>query len=441
MHIAVVGTGVSGNLAARLLHSAHTVDVFESAGHIGGHAHSVDVEAYGRSVCVDVAFMVFNRRTYPNLCRLLNLLAVPYQASDMSLSVRCSQTGLEYQGSSLNGLFAQRSNVLRPAFHGMLVDILRFNKCARQFCDDGDDQLLLGDFLDQIGLRDSFRNHYLVPMSAAIWSAKPSEIAHFPATFILGFMRNHGLLQVRRRPQWLTLADRSRSYVAALVRPFRERVRLNCPVQRVDRMNNQVRLTLADGSTQYFDHVVLATHADQSLAMLADASETEKEVLGGFPYQSNDAVLHTDASVLPKRRRAWASWNYHIPAGNQDRVCVTYDLNRLQSLGLPGPLCLTVNPSCEINERKVLARFQFQHPVFSSQSLISQNLYDEINGQGSISFCGAYWGYGFHEDGINSGLAVGKQFGLNLDSLASSSRQADNAAHQPESESTPVGWS
>lgn len=417
MRIAVVGSGVSGNVAARILSTAHRVDVFESSSHLGGHAQTIETNAYGRRVAADVAFMVLNRRTYPNFCRMLDRLQVGTQGSDMSLSVRCLGTGLEYQGSSLSGLFAQRSNLARPSFYRMLIDIVRFNRRSIEFCKSPDESMLLGEFLDQIGVGPEFRRRYLIPMSAAIWSSDPACLDGFPAKFILGFFHNHGLLQLRDRPQWLTIANRSRDYVSALMDPIRERVYLNSPVREVRRVNRCVRLSFVDQQPRDYDHVVLATHADQSLAMLSDATETERDVLSGFPYQSNTAVLHTDESVLPRRRRAWASWNYHISETATNRASVTYDLNRLQRLGLPGPLCLTLNSCVEIDRHKILQRFEFQHPVFSRKSIESQRRFSEINGHRGISFCGAYWGYGFHEDGVNSALSVTRAFGLELDAL------------------------
>ena len=418
MRIAVVGSGISGNLAARILFAEHDVDVFEVGSHIGGHARTVTTNAYGRDVSADVAFMVLNRRTYPNFCRMLKLLGVATQDSDMSLSVRSWKTGLEYQGSSLNGLFAQRRNLLRPSFYRMLRDITRFNRTAHEFSKSGDERISLGQFLNAIGVGREFREHYLIPMSAAIWSADPACLDGFPAKFILGFLRNHGLLQLFDRLQWLTIADRSKSYVDELMRPLRERTFLNSQVREVHRVAGGVRLDFDDRDSACYDHVVLASHADQSLRILADASDGEREILSGFAYQPNTAVLHIDGSVLPVRQRAWASWNYHIPEQSTRQVSVTYDLNRLQSLGLPGPLCLTLNPNCEIDPQKVLQRFEFEHPVFSLESGISQRRFGEINGVNRVSFCGAYWGYGFHEDGVNSALAVTRPFGLDLELLA-----------------------
>ncbi|QDT09747.1 Flavin containing amine oxidoreductase [Planctomycetes bacterium K23_9] len=417
-------------LIARLLATKFAVDVFEAGDHIGGHAHSVDVDiphqASGRSgvqgVSADVAFMVLNRRTYPNFCKVLSILGVDTQESDMSLSVRCFRSGLEYQGSSLNGVFAQRRNLIRAAFYRMLRDIVRFNSLAREFCESPDGGLSLGGFLDNANLGREFREQYLYPMSAAIWSTDPAGMAAFPAKFILGFLRNHGLLQINDRPQWLTIAGRSRRYVAALTSQMDGQIFVRTPIIGVSADGNQVQVTsrdLASGNqvVSNYDHVVFATHADQTLNLLKDSSPLEKAVLGGFPYQPNEAVLHTDMSVLPVRKRAWASWNYHIPEQTSDRVSVTYDLNRLQSLGLSHPLCLTLNPNCSIDSTKVIRRFEFQHPVFSAESIRSQQRFAEINHQRGISYCGAYWGYGFHEDGVNSALAAAKPFGLDLQDL------------------------
>ncbi len=423
MRIAVVGSGISGNAAARLLAVKHQVDLFESDSHLGGHARTVTACAYGRQVEADVAFMVLNERTYPNLCRMFSLLSVQTQDSDMSLSVRCQRTGLEYQGSSLNGLFSQRTNLLSPRFFGMLGEIIRFNREAIAFCEGSDERKLLGEFLDQIGVGKMFREQYLLPMSAAIWSADPACLEAFPAKFILGFFKNHGLLQVRDRPQWKTVSGRSRQYVQALMAPLSHRIHLNSPIVSVKRIDpadekTKVEIQVQGQTPLIYDHVVLACHADQSLGMLADATDAERQVLGKFPYQSNRAVLHTDPSCLPSKPRAWASWNYHIPTQHSDCVSVTYDLNRLQRLGLPGPLCLTLNPSDEIRSSQILQEYNFTHPAFTLDSIDAQRRFSDISGRRGVSFCGAYWGYGFHEDGLKSALAVAKCFDLDLDDLA-----------------------
>lgn len=430
MRIAVIGSGISGNLAARLLHTSHDVELFERSSRIGGHAHTVQVAAYGLQTEADVAFMVLNRKTYPNMIRMLDGLDVEVQDSDMSFSVRCARTGLEYQGSSLNGLFAQRANLLRPSFIGMLSDIVRFNKAATIFATDGNEAKLLGEFLQEHGLGRRFREDYLIPMSAAIWSADPNRLVDFPAKFILGFFKNHGLLQIRDRPQWLTIVGRSRSYVSKLLHPLKNQVQTGCKIRSVRRAGHGAEIYFEDGATKSYDHVVFATHADQTLHLLADADSMEREILSAFTYQPNHAVLHTDESLLPTRRRAWASWNYHKAIEHSVCASVTYDLNRLQSLGLPGPLCLTLNPSQTIAENKVLSTFDFRHPTFTIRSIEAQKKYGAINHKNSVSFCGAYWGYGFHEDGINSALAAVSPFGLSLEDLSSSMGEKEHFEHQ-----------
>ena len=417
MRIAIIGTGISGSLAARLLASEHDVTVYEANGYPGGHANTVDVSLGGRSFQVDTGFMVFNRKTYPNFCRLLEILDVKSQPSDMSFSVRCSRSGLEYQSMSLNGLFAQRSNALRPSFLGMLRDIARFNRLSAQAVRSGElkDGRTVGNFLRQCDVGKPFVQNYLTPMAAAIWSAEPGSILDFPAEFMIGFFANHGLIQLRNRPQWRTIVGGSRQYVAALLSPISARVRLHTPVRSVTRSPEGVLVTASDGTVKLFDRVVLATHADQTLGLLADATETEREVLSAFPYQSNEAVLHTDTRLLPRRRRAWASWNYHVRTGSEGCASVTYDLSRLQRHDTPTPILLTLNETTSIDPAKVLRRFTYHHPAYSRGSIAAQQRHTEISGQNKTHYCGAYWGYGFHEDGVNSALAVARDFGIGLE--------------------------
>lgn len=421
--IAVVGSGISGNLAARMLSNGYRVTVFEAAPYIGGHANTVDIEAFGARYSVDTGFMVFNRRTYPNFCRMLELLEVSSRESDMSFSVRCDRTGLEYEGSDLNGVFAQRRNVLRPRFLRMLRDILRFNRVATAAAesDQFETGQTVGDFIRQYGLGDAFVQQYFVPMTAAIWSAKPDAILQAPAKFMIGFCRNHGLLQLVNRPRWRTILGGSRSYVEALLSPLGDAVRTGCPVEHVVRREDGVRIVSRAGEED-FDYVVFATHADQTLRMLGDdATSTERQLLTAFPYQANDAVLHTDESLMPRSERAWASWNYHIPCDEQETVSVTYDLSRLQGHDSPSPILLTLNRTQDIDPDKILRTFDYHHPAYSIDSIDAQRRAGEINGRRRSFFCGAYWGYGFHEDGVNSALAVAKYFHRNLESCIAAS--------------------
>lgn len=431
MRIAVVGAGISGNLVARLLHPGHEVHLFEANDYLGGHTNTVDFQMGATRGRADTGFMVFNDRTYPNFVRMLDWLEVPSQPSDMSFSVHCDLSGWEYQGSTLSGLFAQRMNLLRPRFFGMLSDILRFNRLATKAAAEGtlDDGVSMGNYLDRIGMGTAFREQYLVPMVAAIWSARPESIADFPARFLVGFMRNHGLLQVRDRPQWRTIVGGARNYVQRLLEPLGDRVHRHCPVQSVTRQADRVMLRLGDGRVEWFDHVVLATHADQSLAMLTDASADEQQILSAFPYQLNEAALHTDTSLLPRRERAWASWNYHREATGSRRVTVTYDLSRLQNLSTPSPLLLTLNRTSAVAPDRMLKVISYHHPAYTRASIEAQRRFDEINGVRRTYFCGAYWGYGFHEDGVNSALAVAKYFGRSLDSCTvASTKEASRIA-------------
>jgi predicted NAD/FAD-binding protein len=406
MRIAVVGTGISGMLAARLLAEEHDVHVFEAGSYVGGHAHTADVEVGGKRYAADTGFMVFNDRTYPNFVRLLDSLGVKSRNSDMSFSVRCDRTGLEYQGGTLMGLFAQRRNLFRPSFHRMLRDILRFHREAPELLDTGDDSITLEDYLRDNHYSRQFVDQYLVPLGASIWSTPPGRFRQFPARHTVGFFQNHGLLRLTDRPQWKTIVGGAARYVEALMEPLADRVRLQCPVARVERRFDHVVVTPRNGEAEVFDSVVLAAHSDQTLDMLADPSPEEEEILGAIPYQTNEIVLHTDTRLLPRTRRAWASWNYHIAGSEEQTVTLTYNLSQLQGHRSAEPILETLNPAVPIDPTKVLDRMTYHHPIYSVQAMEAQRRYDEINGQRGTYYCGAYWGYGFHEDGVRSALAV-----------------------------------
>ncbi|MFO0959345.1 MAG: NAD(P)-binding protein [Isosphaeraceae bacterium] len=424
MKIGIIGTGISGNLAARLLSQEHDVEVFESSPNVGGHARTLDVDAFGKSWRVDTGFMVFNDRTYPNFCRLLKLLGVSGDRAEMSLSVTCAGSNLEFQGSSLNGLFAQRRNVIRPKFLGMLADIVRFNRAAKSMlaCDLG--EKTLGDLVSEHGFRGWFSEKYLLPMTAAIWSCPPDRVWDFPAHFLLSFLQNHGLLQMLDRPRWQTITGSSRKYVDLLVGPIRDRIRTDCPALAVRRFEDHVVVKTRKMPPEVFDCVVLACHSDQALALLHDSDVEEREILQSLPYHSNTATLHTDTSILPRRRRAWASWNYSIPPGEGEPVAVTYDLSRLQKLATPTPLLLTLNAEDRIDPSLVLNRHRFEHPRYTGDSLKAQDRLKRRNGQRRTFYCGAYLGYGFHEDGVKSALDVARHFGLGLDQWKAASTKA-----------------
>ena len=421
MRIAVIGAGISGMLAARLLSEDHEVHLFEANDYLGGHTNTIQVEAFDRSYAVDTGFMVFNHRTYPNFVRMLRLLGVAERDSDMSFSVRCLRTGLEYQGSSLGGLFAQRRNLLRPRFYRMLLGVLSFNRKALELVDREDDTATLGEFLDRHGFGKEFTDYYLTPMGASIWSARPQEFREFPARFIVRFFANHGLLTIRGHPQWKTVQGGAIRYVRELTAPLADRVRLSCPVTSVSRHDGHALVTTPSTRGERFDAVVMGAHADQTLRMLTDASPAEREILGAFPYQENEAIVHTDPSLLPTRRRAWASWNYCIPSEPDRSVVLTYNLNRLQGHDSATPILLTLNRAEAVDSTKILRRIVYHHPVYSAAALAAQDRYGEINGKRNTYFCGAYWGYGFHEDGVNSALAVGECFDKRLESCTAAS--------------------
>ncbi len=422
MRIAVIGTGIAGMVAGYLLHRDHDLTLFEANDYIGGHTHTIEVPVEGRSYPVDTGFIVFNDWTYPNFIKLLARLGVASQPSEMSFSVRCDRTGLEYNGTSLNRLFAQRRNLFRPSFYRMLRDILRFNRKAPTLLDRTDSGVTLGEFLAREGYSDQFLNWYIIPMGAAIWSAPPEAMRMFPAEFFVRFFKNHGMLSVNDRPRWRVIAGGSREYVKALTAPYRDRIRLSWPVRSVTRFPDRVEIVSAPPpgqgparTVERFDQVIFATHSDQALALLKDPTEKERALLGAFAYQENDAVLHTDTSRLPRRRLAWASWNYRIPREPQKRVSVTYYMNRLQRLRGPRHFCVTLNDTEAIDPSKAIARMAYHHPVYRPEAVAAQHRHQEVNGERRTYFCGAYWGYGFHEDGVNSALAVCSRFGRSLD--------------------------
>ncbi len=414
MRIAIVGTGIAGNVAAWHLCQEHDITVFEANDYVGGHTHSHDIETASGHYVVDTGFIVFNYRTYPNFVRLLEQLGVEVQPSRMSFSVKCTRTGLEYNGTSLNALFAQRRNLLNPGFHRMIHDILRFNREAPALISGSDEDLALGDYLAHQGYSRRFIEHYIIPMGAAIWSAEPAQMLAFPARFFVRFLHNHGMLSIKNRPQWYVIQGGSKQYVERLIKPYQRRIRLNSAVQRIRRRVDHVEVYTHAGGWERFDHVFIACHSDQALRLLEDPSQEEQEVLGSIPYQRNTAVLHTDTAVLPRRKLAWAAWNYHIARERQSNVSVTYDMNILQSLGAAETFCVTLNPHQSIDESKVLRRMTYHHPVFTPQGVAAQKRHGEINGVRRTYYCGAYWRFGFHEDGVVSALEVCKHFAKTL---------------------------
>jgi uncharacterized protein len=374
MRIAIVGAGISGLTAALRLSERHAVTLFEAGSHLGGHTNTVDVELEGERHAIDTGFIVYNDWTYPAFIALLEELGVESQPTRMGFSVRCERTGLEYSGESLRGLFAQRRNLLRPRFHRMIADILRFNREARLVADrtPGNDDETIGDFLQRGRYGREFREHYLLPMGSAIWSCPLGTFEQFPLRFIAEFYRNHGLLNVIDRPTWRVIRGGSRTYVEQIRRRLPGPMHLNCPIVRVHRWEDDVEVTPRNGEPLRFDQVVFACHSDQALRMLADPTPVERELLGAFPYERNTAVLHTDVSVLPRRRRAWASWNYRLPPEPSSRATVTYCMNILQRLESRHVFNVTLNSDDRIDPAKVLGRFVYEHPVFTTARAAAQ---------------------------------------------------------------------
>ncbi|MBS0320757.1 MAG: FAD-dependent oxidoreductase [Proteobacteria bacterium] len=412
--IAIVGTGIAGSVAAYRLHAAgHAITVFEADARPGGHTHTHEIERNGQTLAVDTGFIVFNDRTYPHFVALLRELGVSVQDTVMSFSVRNDARNLEYNGTSLNGLFAQRRNIVDPRFLRMIAEILRFHRVAPTLlaANDADvDAMPLGDFLAAHRFGGRFVEDYLVPMGAAIWSTDPARMLAFPARFFVRFLHNHGMLTVDDRPTWHTVRGGSARYLDRLMAPWRHRVRLATPVERVQRQGGGVQIHARGHSAEHFDHVFLACHADQALAMLADPAPEEREILGALQYQRNEAVLHTDTSLLPARRRAWAAWNYHVPRRPGGGVTLTYDMNILQRLAAPDTYCVTLNATADVDPRKVLRTMTYDHPLFTPAGIAAQKRHAEISGVRRTHYCGAYWRYGFHEDGVVSAMTALQRF-------------------------------
>jgi len=420
LRVAVIGTGVSGISAAWLLNQRHDIKVFEKAAWIGGHCSTVDVpcmaDAREHVVAVDTGFIVYNEKTYPNLTALFSHLGVETEPSDMSFSASVNNGAFEYSGYSLRTMLAQKRNLVRPRFWNMVWDIMRFfREAAEDAAKPENSRTSLGVYLIDNGYSEAFLRDYLLPLGSSIWSASLRDMRAYPLAAFLRFFRNHGLLEAKQknRPQWRTVTGGSRSYVRRLTADFADRIRTNCGVRSIRRFPQHVELTLDDGTVESFDHVVVAAHSDQALAMLADASPSERELLGAIRYERNRAVLHSDVTMMPKRRGAWASWNYISDASDSDTrlVCLTYWMNLLQNIDERFPLFVTLNPHRAPRADAVIADFEYDHPIFDHAALDAQQHLWSLQGTNRTWFCGAYFGHGFHEDGLQAGLAVGEALG------------------------------
>ena len=405
-----MGAGVSGLTAAHQLHQRHDVTVFEANAYAGGHTNTIRVDTEHETHHVDTGFIVFNDRNYPNFERLIRELGVAWQPSDMSFAVSDERGDFEYASTSANGLFAKRAHLASPRFHRMIADVVRFQRAARELIAGGDRRgPSLGHWVESLRFSRPFIDRVIVPQASAVWSADPRQMWAFPARFLAEFFDNHGMLSLRDRPRWRTITGGSARYVDALVKPWRHALRLGTPVQAIHRADDHVLVKPRGGEAERFDEVVVATHSDQALAMLADATDREHELLGAIPYQPNQAVLHTDESLLPRRRRAWASWNYHLLDDPPGKSTVTYHMNRLQSLDADREFCVTLNRNGAVDPEKVIRTIDYSHPVFTQAGHDAQRRFDEISGVGRTHFCGAYWGWGFHEDGVRSGVRVAER--------------------------------
>ena len=409
--VAVIGSGIAGLSAAHYLSRKHEVHVFERDNRLGGHTHTVTVDSPAGPLPVDTGFIVHNERTYPNFCRLMRDLEIETQASDMSFAVTGENGGFEYSSRGLGGFFAQKKNYLSPLHYTLLREIMRFNREAPKVLEDENAEgMTLGEFLAAGGYADVFIERYLIPMAGAVWSMAPDAMAGFPARTLIRFMRNHGMLGIHTHPQWKVIRGGSHAYIAPLTRPFAKRISQGADISAVERGEKGVTLRFRDAHAQQFDEVVFACHGDQILPLLAQPVGVEREVLGSFTTTRNEACLHTDSKLLPRRPAARASWNYVL--GDAGKVTVTYDMNRLQSLHTAENYCVTLNANGSVDPARALRRMIYEHPLYTRAAIRAQERWHEISGKNHTHFCGAYWFYGFHEDGVRSGLRVAQSLGV-----------------------------
>jgi len=413
MKIAIIGGGISGLTVAHLLHDEHDLTLFEANDYVGGHTHTHELEAEGRRWRVDSGFIVYNEKTYPNFIKLLRKLKVVSQKSSMGFSVKAPNKKLEYSGVSLNALFAQRQNLFRFSFYVMIKDILRFNRVAKSKLDGLVESMTINEFLKQNKFSKHFVENYIIPMGAAIWSTAAEKTIEMPAVFYIRFFKNHGLLQTKNRPQWRVIKGGSKSYIEKIKAGFEKQIKLSTPVKKIIRYKDEVEIFFGKSGecSNKFDKVIIATHSDQALQMLEKPSAKEKEILGSLPYQENEALLHTDESILPRNKQTWSSWNYLLNEDKKAPVTLTYSMNILQSLTARTHFLVTLNNSDNIDPNKILKKLIYQHPLFTVEGVRLQKEKHLINGKNNTFYCGAYWGNGFHEDGIVSALDVCKFFG------------------------------
>jgi predicted NAD/FAD-binding protein len=410
MKIAIIGGGIAGNTLAYRLHQQHHITLFEANDYIGGHTHTHEIEMAGQRHAVDTGFIVFNDKTYPEFERILRETGVTWRDSSMSFSVRNEVTGLEYNGTSLNSLFAQRRNLLSPGFYRMVRDILRFNRESLALLSPGI-EMPLGEYLEQHGYSQQFIRDYIVPMGAAIWSTDAEQMLHFPARFFVRFFHHHGMLTIDQRPQWRTIVGGSAAYLKKVTAGYREQIQLNTPIISLKRQHDAVTVHTSDGKSHQFDYVFFACHSDEALKILGDeATAQEKQVLAAIPYQDNTVYLHTDARLMPRKKLAWAAWNYHVTAKPSGKVQVTYNMNILQGIQSAEPLLVTLNYTDAIDPAKIIKKLHYRHPLYTLEGASAQARHAEISGHHRTGYAGAYWRNGFHEDGVVSAIAAIEHF-------------------------------
>ena len=400
MKIAIVGSGISGNSLAYTLSKEHDITLFEKNNRLGGHSHTHEIISQGKKINVDTGFIVFNKKTYPLFTKLLDELNVHYEKSDMSFSVFSKDRNFEYNGTTLNTLFSQRKNIFNYKFIKMIYEIIKFNKVALTLL-SAKTEISLETFLRQNNFSDYFCKNYILPMGSAIWSSNINSMLKFPAVFFVKFFNNHGMLNINDRPQWLTVTNGSKEYVEKLTASIKKNIRLNCPVKAVKRNKDSVEITSSDGN-EIFDYIFFACHSDEALKLISDPSAQEKEVLSSIPYSKNEVTLHTDESIMPNNKLTWAAWNYNIDSTNDMPIALTYNMNILQNLKTQQTILVTLNDNGNINPEKVLKKINYDHPLFSLRSVEAQKNYGIISGVNRTGYAGAYWGNGFHEDGISS---------------------------------------
>ena len=412
MKIAIIGSGISGLTSAYLLNRNHDITVFEANDYIGGHTHTHNIKIKDKEYAVDTGFIVYNERTYPNFIKLLDTLGVERQLSTMGFSVKSASEDYEYAGESLNSLFAKRSNIFRLGFLRMLYEMYRFGKKSDSTGLGLDVSITLGTYLRSENYSNEFINYFIIPMGAAIWSTPANKVLDMPAYFFIKFFYNHGMLEIINRPKWWVIKDGSSAYIKKIIKGFESKINLSSPIRTVSRLDNGIEIETANSKKPLmFDAVVFATHSDQALGMLKDPTEKEKDILSSIPYQKNEVLLHTDSSVLPKRKLAWASWNYQLDSNPESPVVLTYNMNILQSLDCDETFCVTLNDHQSVDKSKVLKKITYHHPLFTVKGIEAQKRKLEISGVNNTYYCGAYWQNGFHEDGVVSAIEVCKHFG------------------------------